>query len=482
MTIPSKPDMDSGPGQPVETHETAPETNLKPKLTDDASTRPAVSSAHVDRRSTTQSGGPSLERLLHGLRLFGAAMVATAAGTFLVQRWENVGDITRYLALLGVTALVPLVAYLCGVRLRESRSARVLLITLLALLPIHAGVLAGFVLSQFGASATSVAPVAQWVAPSPIAAVLVVLGAGAVLVPIAWFAYRVLAREHAKRLTLVSASLYGLLLVPSRSALVAMLLVAPMVACASWCAVRTKPKTREAKIAVASLFGPVVLLLSRQVWFYDAGLAFWGMVLGLVSGGLFMLSQQLSDDTLKRFSVIPMLASTACFWLALSEQIGKRWNVDDALLVVAYGWLAALPLGLSAWRSPTTRSFFLWTLAVVNAVLVLLALLIHASPWVALEAIALGLFVGSHGYLTKRPFALYAGAALVIPGAIVEVNQAMQRFEPSGWLALAGFGLGLVGLTAWVEQRQRASRSRASGSFDESAVKVSSMPRSEVPQ
>ena len=107
---------------------------------------------------------PTLNRLLHALRLFGAAMVILAASTFLVQRWDAVGDVSRYLALLGLTAALPTLAYVCGIRLQEGRSARVLLITMLSLLPVHAGVLGGLLLSQFGGDSSRLARVAQWVA------------------------------------------------------------------------------------------------------------------------------------------------------------------------------------------------------------------------------------------------------------------------------------------------------------------------------
>lgn len=401
---------------------------------------------------------PKLERLLHGLRLFGAAMVATAAGTFLVQSWDEVGDVTRYLGLLGMTLSLPAVAYLCGVRLREDRSARVLLITLLALIPVHAGVLAGFFFSQFGGAHPSVVSAAQWVAPSPIAAVGVVLGAGAVLVPLIWTAYRALHREHARLLTTASVGLHGLLLVPSRSALTATLLVGPMIAGASWCTVRAAPKTREAKIAVASLLGPIVLLLSRQIFFYDAGTAFWAMVLGVVAAGLFVLGQRLDDNTLRRFSALPTLLSTGFFWFTMVEQLSERLDfaLAPGLAVLAYGWLSMLPLGVAAWRSPPTRAFFVWTFAVLNACLVTLVMLLQPSPWVAFEAIAVGLAVASYGYLRQRAVALYVGVALVVPGIAIEIHEAIERFEPSGWLALAGFGVTLVGVTAWLERRTRS--------------------------
>ena len=137
-----------------------------------------------------------LQQLFQLLRWCGAVMIVAAAGTFLVQSWDHAGDVTRYLALLGTTVFLPAVAYVCGVRLQEGRSARVLMLTLLALVPIHAGVLGGFVLSQFGNVTTAIAPVAQWIAPSRLVALVLVALAGVVLMPLIWASFRALARPH----------------------------------------------------------------------------------------------------------------------------------------------------------------------------------------------------------------------------------------------------------------------------------------------
>ena len=123
------------------------------------------------------SNDTKLQQLFQLLRWFGAAMIVTAAGTFLVQSWDETGDVKRYLALLGATALLPFVGYYCGIRLQEGRSARVMVLAFLALVPIHAGLLGGFVFSRFGDVGTALAPVAQWIAPSKAVAMLLVAAA-----------------------------------------------------------------------------------------------------------------------------------------------------------------------------------------------------------------------------------------------------------------------------------------------------------------
>ncbi|MBW2686252.1 MAG: hypothetical protein JRE19_10090 [Deltaproteobacteria bacterium] len=79
-------------------------------------------------------------------------------------------------------------------------------------------------------------------------------------------------------------------------------------------------------------------------------------------------------------------------------------------------------------------------------------------PWAALQAIAVGLGLLSYGLVTNRRPVLYGGIALAAFGFIIEVVHAIEVFHPSGWLALAGFGFALVGLTAWLEQRARGAK------------------------
>ena len=67
-----------------------------------------------------------------------------------------------------------------------------------------------------------------------------------------------------------------------------------------------------------------------------------------------------------------------------------------------------------------------------------------------------------------RRGSLYSGIALAAVGFIVEVVHAIEVFEASGWLALAGFGVALLALTAWLERRARTVRES-----DETSAKVS---------
>lgn len=399
-----------------------------------------------------------LQQLFQMLRWCGAAMIVAAAGTFLVQSWDQVGDVPRYLTLLGMTALLPALAYVCGIRMQEGRSARVLMLTLLALIPIHAGVLGGFVLSQFGADTRSLGAVAQWVAPSPLAALLLVAGAGLALIPLIWAAFRVLARPHARLLSAASVASHALLLVPDRSSLAATLTVVPILGLTVYSAARVKPQTLESKLAVAFLVAPAVVIASRQLLFYDVTSAFWGAIFGAAALALIALGKKSGEAAIERLAIVPTLLAVAAF----VDATGPWWpTLSTSSVWLAYGLISSIPLLAFAWTSSRSRAFFVRGAVILNGTTAVTTLLIDPRPWAALQAIAVGIGIASYGFVNGRRPSLYAGIALAGFGFVLEVVHAIEVFQASGWLALAGFGSALVGLTAWLERRARSVRQAA---------------------
>jgi len=86
-----------------------------------------------------------------------------------------------------------------------------------------------------------------------------------------------------------------------------------------------------------------------------------------------------------------------------------------------------------------------------------MTLFIHGGAWAALQSIALGLGLLSYGFMSKRKVETYCGIAIAATGFIFEIVLAIREFGWGGWAALAGFGMALVALTAWLERRARPS-------------------------
>ncbi|MGB8221280.1 MAG: hypothetical protein WCF10_01775 [Polyangiales bacterium] len=398
-----------------------------------------------------------LQKLFQILRASGAAMVIASAGTFLVQQWDGAGQITRYLALLGMSVLIPALAYLCGIRLREGRSARMLMLTLLAMVPIHAGVLGGFVYSQFGREMGNVAAVAKWVADSKMQAVALLGIGAAALGPLVWSAFRTLSRPRATLLTAASLGLHALVLVPIRTGTWATFAVVTAFAGATWAMLRTKPETREEWLAGTSLLLPGFLLTARQLAFYDTTQIFFGTIAAIGAIGMFSLGRQTEDAALERFAISPALLSAALFASPIQDALG----LDDAGATLLVGLLLAIVMFVFAWRSERSRRFFFRSAVQLNVAISLVTLFMHGGAWAALQSIALGLGLLSHGFMTRRRIETHGGIAVAATGFIFEIALAIREFGWGGWAALAMFGLALVALTAWLERRAQTVR----GSF-----------------
>ncbi|MBW1906046.1 MAG: hypothetical protein JRJ24_12200 [Deltaproteobacteria bacterium] len=406
----------------------------------------------VDEESAMEE--TRLQKLFQILRFCGAAMVVASAGTFLVQQWDEVGQVTRYLALLGTTTLIPALGYLCGIRFQEDRSARVLMLALLAILPIHAGVLGGFLYSQFGPPIGNVAAVAQWVADSKVQAFALLAGGGAVLIPLMWAAFRTLLRSHAALLTVVSVGLHALVLVPNRTGAWATVALLAVFGGAIWTIARIKPQTREAWLAGASLLLPGVLLAVRQLAFYEITQVLFATIAAIGALAMFLLGRRLDDLAVERFALSPLLVSAALFASPMQASL-RLSNSNTAMLIGVLIAAVMLAFGLQSARS---RRFFVYGAVQVNVVVSLITLLIHGGAWAALQSIALGLGLLSYGFMSKRRVETYSGIAIAATGFIFEIVLAIEEFGWGGWAALAAFGLALVALTAVLERRARAVR------------------------
>ena len=390
-----------------------------------------------------------LQKLFQILRFCGAAMLVASAGSFLVQQWDEVGQVTRYLALLGTTTLIPALGYLCGIRFQEGRSARVLMLTLLALLPIHVGVLGGFVYSQFGPPMGDVAAVAKWVADSKAQALMLVGAGAAVLIPLMWAAFRTLLRSRATLLTVVSAGLHALVLVPNRTGAWATVAVLVTFTGAIWTLSRIKPQTREGWLAGTSLLFPGILLMVRQLAFYEITQVFFGTLAAIGALAMFLLGRRLGDVAVERFAVSPLLVSAALF----ASPMQSALHLSNASITMFVGALVAAVMCGFGWESERSRRFFVYGAIQLNVAVALITLFIHGGAWAALQSIALGLGLLSYGFMTKRGVETYCGISIAAIGFIFEISLAIREFGWGGWAALAAFGLALVGLTAWLERR-----------------------------
>ncbi|MBT4822517.1 MAG: hypothetical protein HON70_42820, partial [Lentisphaerae bacterium] len=209
------------------------------------------------------------------LRVIGAVAIIAAAVVCLFKQWPNGDDIRRYATLLGFTALLPIAAFFCGLRIQEKKGARTLLGLAITVLPVHFAVLGGLLYSRFAMDATtgSVPAFALWVAPSDTTALATTGVALVLLAPLAFVSYLTFARGQALRLTLACVGLNLLLLIPMRDSHVVAGLVVGMVGALSVMETRlwrsqSRLTTVEGRWARATLWLPLLFVVGRGLHLY----------------------------------------------------------------------------------------------------------------------------------------------------------------------------------------------------------------------
>ena len=144
------------------------------------------------------------------LRTVGALTVVAAMCAHLLEGWTAWNDLSRYYAMLGGTVLLALAGAAMGYWYKDVKSARAFFSLGLISVVANMTTLGGLVHSQVNGD-----PVFAAGGLAALAGASIFL----VLLPAAWFAFKVLARPHATSLVGVFAASGALLLWPSRSLL-----------------------------------------------------------------------------------------------------------------------------------------------------------------------------------------------------------------------------------------------------------------------
>ena len=229
---------------------------------------------------TKASSTDRMSQVSRALRATGAIFVVGAMAAFLMQQWIEGTETLRYLMLLGVSGVLTASGALCGLGVRESRSARTFLSLVVATLPAHAAILGTMLHGHFafdgrplstGLWSTVSMPTALALSGGALAALSVMLG----------LASRALARPHAGFMTLSLMAMQLPVLLPLRQPN----LVGLVVAATAIGAVILQHKaaelgyamrTPEGKFLRGMLFVTPILITVRTLFFHEPTLFFIG--------------------------------------------------------------------------------------------------------------------------------------------------------------------------------------------------------------
>jgi hypothetical protein len=398
------------------------------------------------------------DALTRALRIAGAALVVASASTFMLQHWQGGNDMLRYAMLVGQSLLLAAAAYFVGLSLKEGRSARTFLALVLATMPVSFAVLGGLVYSQFHLEATQTLPsYATWLAPSPAAALLAVLGTLIVLVPLAAVAFVALARKEARALAVAFFAANLLVLVPVRQPLVVVVLagVALVVLLRlelKRFAASLQLDTVEGRLARVMPFAAPVIMLGRVFHLYQVGPAFVGGVLLIAASALWLLLSR---------TVAPWKRDVGA-WLAATLSVigwGMCWSeltshTHGAVSALLLGLPVAALFALAAKRAVTAQGFLMGLATVTGLVTTLCACAIDWSSIGAVGCIVVGVAVGVWGASVRALFRTISGSLVALYGLGVQVWLATHADDMLRWLSLSAVGVLLIVGSAYVERNR----------------------------
>lgn len=405
---------------------------------------------------------PRLEGLPRLLRGVGALALLAAASSFLLQHWENGGDVWRYYALLAHTVLLGALGFAWGLRAGDAKGARTFLALAAGLVPAHFCILGGLVYSQFSwdGPLVPVARYATWVAPGPLPALTAAALSALALGGVTAVAFVALARARAGLLGLAYLVGNALLLVPTRdpswvAALVG--LHGAALLALDWRVLRPESQLRtlEGSFVRAMLCAPPLLMLARSALHYDLSAAWYAVTSGVVALASFAGAEERRlpaplRGALRAASLLALALSSACATAAVADTAALPGSVALPLGGLLFAGLAgalSLLAGEARWGEAYRRSAALCWVGVS-------ALDLALFPGVVSSLVALCAAIATlcYGYVSRRRAIFLAGAAGALIAAATHVRIAIELYAVSHWASLAGLGIAVILAAAAVER------------------------------
>ena len=402
-----------------------------------------------------------VSRIGTALRYVGIAVLFAATGSFMFQRWGEMTHLVRYLSFLVFTVGVCGAGLLCGLKIGENKGARTLLGVVVALIPVHAAQLGAILFSWFGAplrTPVSYPSAFHW-SVSSLADALIAVGVGvATLVPMAFMAYSVLARSHARQLLALGCGVSAALLVPTRDPFYVGAIMALASAVALVGEVRLSSvlelRTREGMIARTVPFLAITMMIGRQCFLYNATSLFMGFVFLVASAVTFEMIPRLKINalvtTLSEHLAIPLMA-LAAFYLgdACVRGFGLEHSALEPLVI-------GLPMGIAftvmAERARESAGVFRAASSAALFCTGLAELMTVGGVEGGIASLLIGIVALTVACLTERKGLFLAGVSLVVLSLGRVSLEALVNVSVSPWVILGVIGVATIVAASYIER------------------------------
>lgn len=425
----------------------------------------AVERASVEKRSEERLTAATKERdkisrIGTLLRYIGVGVLTAAMATFMFQRWDTMTQVSRYFSFLAFTGGVCISGLLCGLKIGENKGARTLLGAVVTLIPIHCAQIGAFIYSRVanGVYESSYPSYFYFVAPTRTDALIVAVGGLLALLPMAYMAYSVLARKHAKRLLLVGCGVSAALIVPTRDPLFVAGLVAVAGALAyigerSFSSI-IELKTREAFVARLVPFIALAMLIGRQSSLYRPTTLLHGVEMALLSALLFGLLPRFSKDkALVWASENAALLTTGIAALLFGDAVVSGFNLTSSVLApLVVGLPLTVVYALMAHKAREAGALCKGLSAMTLFVTGVIELFNGAHVEAGLISLVIGILGVTYACVNENKGTLLAGGALAALSLMRVCFIAMTSISVSPWILLGVIGVGTILGASYLER------------------------------
>jgi hypothetical protein len=401
------------------------------------------------------------------LRRGGALVLVAAALSFLIQGWNSWNSYERYFTFLAFTATLTGLGLLCGLRWKEDKGARTFLGLAAAFLPVLFAQVAAFVRSLFGPVVKGFPQSLVFIADSLPTTAAVLVGTVVLAVPLAFLAFSTLAREQARRLTVVYLLTNIALLSPLRDPRYVFILGAiefSALIYLDFCTFSRFPgmKTFEGRVSRGLPFLPLLILLGRCAM-YGVSLYLNSLILGALSAAIFLYADSLCRSRtaalkMRLLSLFPAYWA----WQMLITAVLSGTRILLPTVIVQHVPFAALVFALSLVADedgPLYRrvaGFLALAPAVVDMCM---------TGGFALSAICilLSLIVLCSAFAFEEKALFYFGVFGFAAGILVNLRYANMLYQLSPWITLAAIGISAVIAASYMERNYQRLLVRSAG-------------------
>jgi hypothetical protein len=416
------------------------------------------------------------EKLPALLRILGATALLFAMYSFLVRGWQEGSDMFRYLLLLGHTGILAVIGLASGHYLRESKGARLLLVLALVSVPVNFAILGSFIYSQTTATATAHSGefpnYVTWAVDSLNTALLTSAGALAVLIPVIFLGFTVLARQMAVKLSLLFLFSNAVMLLPLRDPqhiglIVLALTIVVAIATRALADKQVTAKTAEGIIALGLQMLPLSVLAIRNLWLYTPDDFLFAVLCVCVFLMLRRASLCLETTTkariiLDRIALIPALLVVLPLSSALAAPTDSTFLSASLVLPVSLAVSAAMVYDLSRHSQGYAGAFRL--VAIWEILLgMTLNLMIFDGLLATVSCVIAGACLLMHGYHARQRGVFLAGAALVLVSMLQQLFELIYRFDLNSWISFAILGIIAIVAGSVLESQGLRIKQRLSG-------------------